>query len=174
MADVAGYHGGDEGDEPLHGHPYKMPTSYESCKLLNYFDLQQYHNTKYWDGIKLGIQADHANWHKDRKAKLKKHFDKEGGYEDIANRSEQWYGSYHGTQSYAQRRYDEVKEGGLPQHVEGWRDMYFKESSGWYNQLAEQHWDNITDELNKAKSASGGDDTSVDEAQVLDLATDEA
>ncbi|KAL8200823.1 hypothetical protein R6Q57_012162 [Mikania cordata] len=45
---------------------------------LHYFDLAQYHNTEYWDGIKLGIQADCANRYKDRKTKLKKHFDKEG------------------------------------------------------------------------------------------------
>ncbi|KAD3336519.1 hypothetical protein E3N88_32038 [Mikania micrantha] len=86
---------------------------------------------------------------------------------NTANRSKQLYGSYHGTQSYAQRRYDEVKEGGAPQHVEGWRDMHFKGSSGWYNQLAEQHWENISDELNKAKSTSDGDDTPVDEVEVL-------
>ncbi|KAL8216260.1 hypothetical protein R6Q57_023097 [Mikania cordata] len=54
---------------------------------------------------------------------------------NTSNRSKQLYGSFHGTQSYAQRRYDE---------------------------------DNITDELNKAKSASGGDDTQVDEVEVLD------
>ncbi|KAL8228192.1 hypothetical protein R6Q57_015776 [Mikania cordata] len=84
-----------------------------------------------------------------------------------STRSKQLYESYHGTQSYAQRRYDEVKEGGVPQHVKGWRDMYFKGSSGWYNQLAEQHWENITYELNKAKSTSGGDDTPVDEVEVL-------
>ncbi|KAL8204452.1 hypothetical protein R6Q57_023016 [Mikania cordata] len=85
----------------------------------------------------------------------------------IANRSKQLYVNYHGTQSYAQRRYDEVKEGGVPQHVEDWRDMHFKGSSRWYNQLAEQHWENITDELNKAKSTSGGDDIPVDEVEVL-------
>ncbi|KAL8229905.1 hypothetical protein R6Q57_014805, partial [Mikania cordata] len=160
--------------------------------LHHYFDLQQYHNTEHWDGIKLGIQSDCANRYKDRKTKLKKQFDKEGGYDNTARakqnplkgmdpeewvqiidglfttssfknrslknttkRSKQLYGSYHGTQSYAQRRYDEVKEGGVPQHVEAWRDMHFKGSSGWYNQLAEQHWENITDELNKAKSTSG-------------------
>ncbi|KAL8232238.1 hypothetical protein R6Q57_002016 [Mikania cordata] len=32
MADVAGYHGGDGGDEPSHGHSYKVPTSCESYK----------------------------------------------------------------------------------------------------------------------------------------------
>ncbi|KAL8200502.1 hypothetical protein R6Q57_011841 [Mikania cordata] len=139
--------------------------------LRHYFDLAQYHNTECWDGIKLGIQADCANRYKDWKTKLKKHFDKEGGYDSIArakqnppkgvdpeewvqvidglfttstyknkslknttNRSKQLYGSYHGTQSYAQRRYDE---------------------------------ENITDELNKAKSTSSGDDTPVDEMEVL-------
>ncbi|KAL8225803.1 hypothetical protein R6Q57_018360 [Mikania cordata] len=148
--------------------------------------------------------SDCANRYKDRKTKLKKHLDKEGGYDNAArakqsppkgmdpeewvqvidglfttstyknrslkntaNRSKQLYGSYHGTQSYAQRRYDEVKEGGVPQHVKGWRDMHFKGSLGWYNQLAEQHWENITDELHKAKSTSAGDDTPVDEVEVL-------
>ncbi|KAL8209172.1 hypothetical protein R6Q57_008584 [Mikania cordata] len=60
-----------------------------------------------------------------------------------------------------------VQEGGEPQYVEGWRDMHFKGSSRWYNQLAEQHWENITDEQKKAKSTSGGDDTPVDEVEVL-------
>ncbi|KAL8208496.1 hypothetical protein R6Q57_007908 [Mikania cordata] len=59
---------------------------------------------------------------------------------NTTNRSKQLYGSYHGTQSYAQRRYDEIKECGMAQYVKGWRDMHFKGSSGWYNQLAEQHW----------------------------------
>ncbi|KAL8215011.1 hypothetical protein R6Q57_004460, partial [Mikania cordata] len=88
---------------------------------------------------------------------------------DRANRSKQLYKSYHGTQSYAQRRYDEVNEGGVPQHVEGRRNMHFKGSSGWYNQLAEEHWVKriITDELNKAKSTSGDDDTPVDEMEVM-------
>ncbi|KAL8242923.1 hypothetical protein R6Q59_013225 [Mikania micrantha] len=163
MADVAGYHGGDGGDEPPHGHSYRVPTSCKSSKptkrrsseknlnlydkfqkngsrplpiefdyssnlyravgenyqlfirlisnevdrhapfhyrswqevpgdvkmsilttLHHYFDLAQYHSTEYWDGIKLGIQANCANRYKDRKTKLKKHFDKEGGYDNTA------------------------------------------------------------------------------------------
>ncbi|KAL8218446.1 hypothetical protein R6Q57_021819 [Mikania cordata] len=127
----------------------------------HYFDLAQYHNTEYWDGIKLGIQADCANRYKDRKTKLKKHFDKEGGY-DNTTRAKQNLPKGMDPDEWVQ-----VKEGGVSQHVEGWRDMHFKGSSGWYNQLAEQHWENITDELNKAKSTSGGDDTPVDEVEVL-------
>ncbi|KAD3337173.1 hypothetical protein E3N88_32693 [Mikania micrantha] len=57
-----------------------------------------------------------------------------------ANRSKQLYGSYHGTQSYAQRRYTEVQETEVAKHVEGWREMHCKGSSGWYNELAETHW----------------------------------
>ncbi|KAD7478319.1 hypothetical protein E3N88_01455 [Mikania micrantha] len=57
-----------------------------------------------------------------------------------ANRSKQLYGSYHGTQSYAQRRYTEVLETGVAKHVEGWREMHCKGSSGWYNEMAETHW----------------------------------
>ncbi|KAD4384257.1 hypothetical protein E3N88_24425 [Mikania micrantha] len=145
--------------------------------LHHYFDLQRYHNTEYWEGIKQGIQSDCANRYKDRKTKLKKHFDKVGGYDNTeraktkppegmnpvawvrvieelfttptyqkrsqansANRSKQLYGSYHGTQSYAQRRYTEVQETGVPKHVEGWREMHCKGSSGWYNEMAETHW----------------------------------
>ncbi|KAL8205384.1 hypothetical protein R6Q57_008935 [Mikania cordata] len=188
MTDVAGYHGGDGGDEPPHGHSYTVLTSCESSvsnevdrhapfhyrswqevpgdvkmsiltTLHHYFDLAQYHNTEYWDGIKLGIQADCANVYKDRKTKLKKHFDKEGRYDNKA-RSKQ-------NPSKGMAPEGWVKEGGMPQHVEGWRDMHFKGSSVWYNQLAEEHWENITDELNKAKSTSGGDDTPVDEVEVL-------
>ncbi|KAD7480122.1 hypothetical protein E3N88_03258 [Mikania micrantha] len=114
--------------------------------LHNYFHLAQYHNTEYWDGIKLGIQADCANRYKDRKTKLKKHFDKEGGY-DNTERAKQNPPKGMGPEEW-------VKEGGAPQHLEGWRDMHFKGSSG-------------CDELNKAKSTSGGDDTPVDEVEVL-------
>ncbi|KAL8208689.1 hypothetical protein R6Q57_008101 [Mikania cordata] len=94
--------------------------------LHHYFDLSQYQNNEYWDGIKLGIQADCANRYKDRKTKLKKHFDKEGGYDNTTR----------------------AKQNPL-------KDMDPEE------------WENITDELNKTKSTSGGDDTPVDEVEVL-------
>ncbi|KAL8262631.1 hypothetical protein R6Q59_023980 [Mikania micrantha] len=108
----------------------------------------------------------------DRKTKLKKHFDKVGGYDNTekaktkplegmnpdawvqvieelfttptyqkrsqansANRSKQLYGSYHGTQSYAQRRYTEGK---------------------------------IMDEKNKSTSSSSGDDTPINEVEILE------
>ncbi|KAL8196823.1 hypothetical protein R6Q57_024477 [Mikania cordata] len=163
--------------------------------LHHYFDLAQYHNTEYWDGIKLSIPADCANRYKDRKTKLKKHFDKEGGYDNTTrvkqnppkgmdpeewvqvidglfttstyknrslknttNRSKQLYGSYHGTQSYTQRRYDEVKEVVC---LNMWK-------AGEICILREARDENITDELNKAKSTSDGDDTPVDEVEVLE------
>ncbi|KAL8228344.1 hypothetical protein R6Q57_015928 [Mikania cordata] len=163
--------------------------------LHHYFDLAQYHNTEYWDGIKLGIPADCANRYKDRKTKLKKHFDKEGGYDNTTsvkqnppkgmdpeewvqvidglfttstyknrslknttNRSKQLYGSYHGTQSYTQRRYDEFKEVVC---LNMWK-------AGEICILREARDENITDELNKAKSTSDGDDTPVDEVEVLE------
>ncbi|KAL8211090.1 hypothetical protein R6Q57_005527 [Mikania cordata] len=130
--------------------------------LHHYFDLTQYHNTEYWDGIKLGIQADCANRYQDRKTKLKKHFDKEGGYDNTTRAKqnppkgmdpEDWVQVIDGmftTSKYKNKflknttnrskQLRDVKEGGVPHHVEGWRDMHFKGSSGWYNQLAEQHW----------------------------------
>ncbi|KAL8241819.1 hypothetical protein R6Q59_012121 [Mikania micrantha] len=145
MADVAGYHGGDGGDKPPHGHSYRVPTSCESSKPtkrrssgknLNLYDKFQkngsrplsiefdYSSNLYravgenhqlfirlisnevdrhapfhyrsWQEVPgdikmsilstlhLGIQADCSNWYKDRKTKLKKHFDKEGGYDNTA------------------------------------------------------------------------------------------
>ncbi|KAL8223085.1 hypothetical protein R6Q57_020484 [Mikania cordata] len=172
---------------------------------FHYFDLQRYHNTEYWEDIKQGIQSDCANRYKDRKTKLKKHFDKVGGYDNTeraktkppegmnpdawvrvieelfttptyqkrsqansANRSKQLYGSYHGTQSYAQRRYTEVQETGAAKHVESLREMHCKGSSGWYNELAETHWGKIMDEKNKSMSSSGGDDMPVNEVEILE------
>ncbi|KAL8224220.1 hypothetical protein R6Q57_019695 [Mikania cordata] len=164
--------------------------SFRSCKLSPARLSQGYHALLFSEfesefpgrDIKTGFSSWFRYKSKDRKTKLKKNFDKEGGYDNTerakqnppkgmdseawvqvidglfttstyknrslkntANRSKQLYGSYHGTQSYAQRRYDEVKEGGVPQHVEGWRDMHFKGSLRWYNQLAEQHWQVKTD-----------------------------
>ncbi|KAL8204568.1 hypothetical protein R6Q57_010191 [Mikania cordata] len=72
------------------------------------------------------IQADSANRYKDRKTKLKKHYDKEGGYEDT-----------------------EIAKHNPPKGMDP------------------EAWDNITEELNKAKSSSG-DDTPVDEVEVLE------
>ncbi|KAL8205537.1 hypothetical protein R6Q57_009088 [Mikania cordata] len=59
-----------------------IPIGCQPAANLHYFDLAQYHNAEYWDEIKLGIQADRANRYKDRKTKLKMHFDKEGGYDN--------------------------------------------------------------------------------------------
>ncbi|KAD7478530.1 hypothetical protein E3N88_01666 [Mikania micrantha] len=177
----------------------------QSMFFSHYIDLQRYHNTEYWEGIKQGIQSDCANRYKDRKTKLKKHFDKVEGYDNTeraktkppegmnpdawvrvieelfttptyqkrsqansANRSKQLYGSYHGTQSYAQRRYTEVQETGVAKHVEGWKEMHCKGSSGWYNEMAETHWGKIMDEKNKSMSSSGGDDTPINEVEILE------
>ncbi|KAL8262663.1 hypothetical protein R6Q59_024012 [Mikania micrantha] len=199
MADVAGYHGGDGGDEPPHRHPYRVPTSCESSKPtkrrssgknLNLYDKFQKNGSKplpiefdYSSNLYRAIGENYQLFIRLISNEVDRHapFHYRSWQEvsgdikmsilttlhNTANRSKQLYGSYHGTQSYAQRRYDEVKEGGVPQHVEGWRDMHFKGSSGWYNQLAEQHWENITDELNKAKSTSGGDDTPAEKVGVL-------
>ncbi|KAL8244062.1 hypothetical protein R6Q59_010320 [Mikania micrantha] len=108
-------------------------------KSLHYFDLQRYHNTEYWEGIKQGIQSDCANRYKDRKTKLK----------NILTKLE-------------------VQEIGVAKHVEGWREMQCKGSSGWYNELAKTHWGKIMDEKNKSMSSSDGDDTPVNEVEILE------
>ncbi|KAD4585795.1 hypothetical protein E3N88_23396 [Mikania micrantha] len=97
--------------------------------LHHYFDLQRYHNTEYWEGIKQGIQSDCANRYKDRKTKLKKHFDKVGGYDNTER-----------AKTKPPEGMNPVQETGVPKHVEGWREMHCKGSSGWYNEMAETHW----------------------------------
>ncbi|KAL8205663.1 hypothetical protein R6Q57_009214 [Mikania cordata] len=62
----------------------------------------------------------------------------------------------------------EVQETGVAKHVEGWREMHCKGSSGWYNELAETHWGKIMDEENKSMSSPGGDDTLVNEVEILE------
>ncbi|KAL8197752.1 hypothetical protein R6Q57_014478 [Mikania cordata] len=67
---------------------------------------------------------------------MKKHIDKEGGYDNTER------ANHNPPKGMDPEAWVQVKEGGVAQHVKGWRDMHFKESSGWYNQLAEQHWVN--------------------------------
>ncbi|KAL8209853.1 hypothetical protein R6Q57_006585 [Mikania cordata] len=95
--------------------------------LHHYFDLQRYHNTEYWEGIKQGIQSDCANRYKDRKTKLKKHFDKVGGYDNT------------------ERAKTKTPEG-----------------------MNLDVWGKIMDEKNKSMSSSGGDDTPVNEVEILE------
>ncbi|KAL8201106.1 hypothetical protein R6Q57_012445 [Mikania cordata] len=118
----------------------------------------------YCDGIKLGIQADCANRYKDQKTKLKKHFDKEGGY---ANTSRAKQNPPKGMDPEEWVQVIDWSRRVVCLNIWKARDMHFKGSSRWYNQLVEQHWENITDELNKEKSTYGGDDTPVDEVEVL-------
>ncbi|KAL8209181.1 hypothetical protein R6Q57_008593 [Mikania cordata] len=46
--------------------------------------------------------------------------------------------------------------------------MHCKGSSSWYNELAETHWGKIKDEKNKSMSSSGGDDTPVNEVEIIE------
>ncbi|KAD2805775.1 hypothetical protein E3N88_39152 [Mikania micrantha] len=69
------------------------------------------------------IRGTCVNQYKDRKTKLKKHFDKERGH-DNTERAKQ-----NPPKGIDPEAWVQVKEGGVPQHVEGWRDMHFKESS---------------------------------------------
>ncbi|KAJ0927404.1 hypothetical protein HanRHA438_Chr04g0182501 [Helianthus annuus] len=51
--------------------------------IAHYFDIKSFQNTEHWDAIKEGIQVECASRFKDRKAGMKKHFDKHGGYKDV-------------------------------------------------------------------------------------------
>ncbi|KAI3699037.1 hypothetical protein L2E82_43030 [Cichorium intybus] len=51
--------------------------------LHHYFDIDAWKNTRYWNGVVHGIEADCANAYKRRKHDLKEYFDEQGGYDDI-------------------------------------------------------------------------------------------
>ncbi|KAL8202013.1 hypothetical protein R6Q57_011160 [Mikania cordata] len=167
MAHVVRSHGGDWGNEPPYGPPYNLPTGCESCMpnftievgkkslvRLKCPSLPHYITTLIFNDIttpSTGKTLSKGSKRivqtvKDRKTKLKKHFDKQRGYDDTErakarppegmdpdawvrvieelfttttyqkrsqanseNHSKQLYESYHRTQSYAQRRYTEIK-----------------------------------------------------------------
>ncbi|MFS7947799.1 hypothetical protein Hanom_Chr06g00552451 [Helianthus anomalus] len=56
-----------------------------------------------------------------------------------ANRAKQLYGSYHGSQSLANRRHKEVKETGRARYVEGWKEIHCKKGK-WINDNAKHAW----------------------------------
>ncbi|KAL8232125.1 hypothetical protein R6Q57_001903 [Mikania cordata] len=82
---IAGRHGVDGGDRPPHRDPYKLLTGCESCKLVvrEYFDLDSLRNTNQQEGISFRIHAECQRAYKDLKQEFKKHFDSDGGYEDV-------------------------------------------------------------------------------------------
>lgn len=51
--------------------------------LQHYFDLAAYHTSEYWEGIKMRIQDECAERYKDRKCKLRSHFYKVGGTNNV-------------------------------------------------------------------------------------------
>ncbi|KAM0066831.1 putative transposase, Ptta/En/Spm, plant [Helianthus debilis subsp. tardiflorus] len=83
-----------------------------------------------------------------------------------ANRAKQLYGSYHGSQSLANRRHKEVKETGRARYVEGWKEMHCKKGK-WINDNAKHAWENIEEEYNRSLSCSGGDEMAVDQVGCL-------
>ncbi|KAL8215877.1 hypothetical protein R6Q57_022714 [Mikania cordata] len=174
MTDVAGYHGGDGGDEPPHRHSYRVPTSCESSKPTKRRssgkNLNLYDKFQKIGSIPLPIEFDYSsNLYRavgeNYQLLIRLISNEVDRHAPFHYRSWQ---EVPGDVKMSILTTLHVKEGGVPQHVECWRDMHFKGSSGWYNQLAEQHWENITDELKKEKSTSGGDDAPVDEVEVLE------
>ncbi|KAL8200519.1 hypothetical protein R6Q57_011858 [Mikania cordata] len=57
-----------------------------------------------------------------------------------ANRSKQRYPSYHGSESYSQKRWTEMEKHGTTSIVDGWKKTHYKPELGWANDLAEQDW----------------------------------
>ncbi|KAL7591920.1 hypothetical protein Lser_V15G31627 [Lactuca serriola] len=63
--------------------------------------------------------------------------------------------SSHGSRTYADRRRVERERGEDPQHIDGWRQMRFKESRGWCTPQAEVVWENIQREKMVMQSQLG-------------------
>ncbi|KAJ0502765.1 putative transposase, Ptta/En/Spm, plant [Helianthus annuus] len=81
------------------------------------------------------------------------------------NRKKQRYPSYHGSQSYAQRRYIEQKTRS-PNYIVVFEKTHYKEGRGWANDICAADWGKIQDKL--ARASRDVDDTSpVDELEVL-------
>ncbi|KAL8231405.1 hypothetical protein R6Q57_001183 [Mikania cordata] len=114
--------------------------------LFDYFDLDLFRGTRDWGGIQAAITNECCIAYARKKSKLKKHFIKHGGYDDVEatincpppdydvsnyhraidelfttdeskkrseknkiNRSKHRYPSYHGSESYKQKRWKEEK-----------------------------------------------------------------
>ncbi|CAH1450189.1 unnamed protein product [Lactuca virosa] len=67
-------------------------------------------------------------------------------------RSKLLHTSAHGCRFYAQRRHLEDKMGLKPQHMEGWRQMRYKEGSGWCTNRVQEDWEKIQEEYEKMKN----------------------
>ncbi|KAL8260844.1 hypothetical protein R6Q59_024893 [Mikania micrantha] len=113
---------------------------------FEYFDLDSFRGTSNWGGIQAAITNECKNAYARKKSKLKKHFIKHGGYDNVEaatncpppdydvynyhraidelfttaeskkrseknkiNRSKHRYPSYHGSESYKQKRWKEKK-----------------------------------------------------------------
>ncbi|KAI3499160.1 hypothetical protein L1887_34953 [Cichorium endivia] len=72
---------------PMHYRSWKAVPSKHKREIYptlhHYFDIDAWKNTRNWNGVVHGIEADCANAYKRRKHDLKVHFDEQGGYADI-------------------------------------------------------------------------------------------
>ncbi|KAL8248977.1 hypothetical protein R6Q59_005845 [Mikania micrantha] len=80
------------------------------------------------------------------------------------NRAKQLYGSYHGIQSLANRRYKDVKETGHANYVKGWEEMHHKKGK-WINEKASQDWNKIANKYNESLKKSNGNKALVNELE---------
>ncbi|KAL8232122.1 hypothetical protein R6Q57_001900 [Mikania cordata] len=60
-----------------------IPISFLRVVSLEYFDLDSLRNTNQQEGISFRIHAECQRAYKDLKQEFKKHFDSDGGYEDV-------------------------------------------------------------------------------------------
>ncbi|CAH1446797.1 unnamed protein product [Lactuca virosa] len=127
MAEVARGHEGDGGDRPPHGIARGVPSGCQSsqAKNVNANVVRLISNL-----VGSMVPLHYHTWHRvptkykdDLYLELETYFD--------LNRS------------YAQRRHLEDKMGLKPQHIERWRQMRYKEGSGWCTNRAQEDWEKI-------------------------------
>ncbi|KAI3824184.1 hypothetical protein L1987_05634 [Smallanthus sonchifolius] len=88
--------------------------------------------------------------------------------QNSSNRAKQPYANTSGSKSFAQRRYEEVQQGGTVSLIDGWRRMHTSHGT-WVNDRAQNNWNTIQEELSRMQQ-EGGD---VDEEEVLKRALGE-
>ncbi|KAI3823855.1 hypothetical protein L1987_05300 [Smallanthus sonchifolius] len=88
--------------------------------------------------------------------------------QNSSNRAKQPYANTSGSKSFAQRRYEEVQQGGNVSLIDGWRRMHTSHGT-WVNERAQNDWNTIQEELTRMQQAGG----EVDEEEVLKRALGE-
>ncbi|KAJ9538029.1 hypothetical protein OSB04_030762 [Centaurea solstitialis] len=127
--------------------------------MQQYFDLTPHRTGPHWDQISKGIERLCRDRYKDRKAKQKKHFMDNGGYDDVENARK------HPPVSVKKDKNPTTQE--LPGWIDNWRKMHTR-SGEWVNDDARSCHDQMVAEKESLTQQQGsGSSTPIDESKIL-------